>query len=133
MARAESGTVVAVEVLIKKNVVAPVWVGLKFLGAPVHWTATMLIAQKGRAKPAGYLVAHFKEVHHVAGLGGALDLKIVAVIQIKLKQRPNYHDIYRKPHRAPRSGAPVSYNSSPDPRAEETSVSNKTVRKGAVF
>src|SRR5271155_1537716 len=98
MASTESRTVVAVEVFVEQNVIAPMGIRLKFLGTTVHRPPSVLIAQKDSAKPAGYFVAHFKEVHHFAGPGGALDFKIIAVIQIELQQRPNNHDIYRKPH-----------------------------------
>src|SRR5258708_1990065 len=99
MTRAETRTVVAVKVFVEQNVIAPVGVGLKLLGAPIHRPATILVAHKGCGKPIGDLVAHLKEVQHVAGSGWTLNLKTVAVVGVELQQRSNDHDVYRKPHR----------------------------------
>jgi len=51
IARAESRTIVAVEVFVEQNVIAPMRVGLKLLGTSVYRTATQVVAQKGRVKP----------------------------------------------------------------------------------
>src|SRR5215472_14887823 len=43
MARSQAGAVVAVEVLIERDAIAPVGVFLKLFGSSVHWPATVMV------------------------------------------------------------------------------------------
>ena len=44
MACSKSGTIVAMEVFVKKNIVAPVRISLEFLRAAKYWSLAILIA-----------------------------------------------------------------------------------------
>src|SRR5512137_1552109 len=63
---AEASAVVAVEVLVEEDVIAPVRVGLELLGVAVHRASALLVAQEGPAKTIGNLLAHLEEVHELA-------------------------------------------------------------------
>ena len=66
MARTQSGAVVAVEVFVKQNVVAPMGIGLELLRAAVDRTLTLFIPQEDPAEPLRDLLAHLEEVHHLS-------------------------------------------------------------------
>src|SRR5262245_44020124 len=80
VAGAEPGAVVAVEILIEQNVIAPVRVGLELLRAAVHRPPPVLVAQEHPAEPLADLFGDLVEIHHVPGAGGTLDLEVVAVV-----------------------------------------------------
>ena len=65
MAGAQPGAVVAVEVFVEQDVIAPVGIGLELLRAAVDRTPAMLIAQEDPGEPVGDLLAHLEEVHHL--------------------------------------------------------------------
>ena len=66
VARAEPGAVVAVEVLVEEDVVAPVGIGLELLRAAVDGSPAVLVAQEDAGEPVGDLLGHLEEVHHLA-------------------------------------------------------------------
>src|SRR5436189_6464909 len=66
MACAEAGTVVAVEVFIKENVIAPIGIALKFLGPAIDRSSSLFIAQEDTAQAIRDLLADFEEVHHLS-------------------------------------------------------------------
>ena len=72
VARAETGAVVAVEVLVEQQQVAPVRIGLEQLGAPEHGAPPALVAQEGRGQAPADLVGHLEQVQLVARAGRAL-------------------------------------------------------------
>ena len=51
MAGAQPGAIVAVEVFVEEDVVAPVGIGLELLGAAIDGPPAMFIAQEDPAKP----------------------------------------------------------------------------------
>src|SRR5512135_963866 len=53
MAGAEPGSVVAVEVFVEEDVIAPVRIALKFLRAAVDGSPALLVAQEDPAQPVG--------------------------------------------------------------------------------
>ena len=57
VARAKAGAVVAVEVLVEEDVVAPVRVVLELLRAAVDRPAALVVAQEDRAEAVGELPA----------------------------------------------------------------------------
>src|SRR5690349_7649419 len=57
VAGADAGAVVAVEVLIEQDVVAPVGIVLELLGVAVNGSAAVCIAGEGPDKPVGDLLA----------------------------------------------------------------------------
>src|SRR5262245_24794829 len=94
---AEACPVVTVEVFIEKYMVAPVWVGLELLRAAVDRPLAALVTKEYSGQAIGYLPAHLEEVHQVSRAGGALDLEGLAVIGVKLHQRPDDQRIHREP------------------------------------
>jgi hypothetical protein len=60
MAGAQSGAVIAVEVLVEKEVIAPVRIGLENLRTAVHRTLTMLVAPEDACKPRGEVLGHLE-------------------------------------------------------------------------
>ena len=55
MAGANAGAVVAMEVFVKQNEVAPVRVGLKLLGAAIQRALAVRSTMKNSEDPTGYL------------------------------------------------------------------------------
>ena len=53
VAGAEAGAVVAVEVFVEQDVIAPMRVGLELVGAAEHGTAAVLVAKKEPGQAAG--------------------------------------------------------------------------------
>src|SRR4051812_35204762 len=69
MARAQPCSVVAVEVLVEQDQVAPVWIFLEFLRASVNRPPAVSAAQEGAGKAACNLLRHFEERHVPTGSG----------------------------------------------------------------
>ena len=80
MAGADAGAVVAVEVFVEQQIVAPMGIALEFLGAAKHRPPAALVAQKDPGQPIGDFAGDLEQVHQVAGARRALDLEVVAVI-----------------------------------------------------
>ena len=64
MAGAQPGTVVAVEVLVKEDVILPMGIGLELLGTTVDGSPAMLVVQEDPCEPVRDLLTHLEEVHH---------------------------------------------------------------------
>src|SRR5687767_4180831 len=72
VARAEAGAVVAVEILIERNAIAPVRVLLELFRAAEHRPPPRRIAQEDALQAIGDLGGHLEERHQPAGTGGTL-------------------------------------------------------------
>src|SRR5262249_55413092 len=101
MTGAKAGPGVSVKILVKRNVVSPVRVGLKIAVLSPDGTAATLcsVSQKNVRKSAGNLRGNFLQIEHLAGARRALYLQFFAVIQEELVQRADDHVIDRKPDR----------------------------------
>src|SRR5262245_47923192 len=99
VAGAKSGPIVSVKVLVKQDVVAPVWVCLKLVRATVHWPSARLVSQKDICESATDLLGYLIQRHVLSRSGGALDLKIVAVVSVVLQQCTDDQRIDRHPDR----------------------------------
>ncbi len=86
---AQPGTIVAMEVFIEENVVAPEWITLELFRAAVDRSPAMLVAQEDPGEAVRDLFADLKQVHQLAGSRGAFDFEVVTVIQIEVQQRPD--------------------------------------------
>src|SRR5215472_17117157 len=86
VARAETGPVVAVKVLVKEQVVAPVRILLELPGSPKHGPPSILVLQEDAGEPARNLVRHLIKRHLTSGAGRTLDGEVVAVIHVILQQ-----------------------------------------------
>jgi len=89
-ARLMTGTnarsVIAVEVLIKQNEIAPVRIGLKRSTAAIHWTMTRCGFQKYLSQS---LRSGCCQCEHLTRTSGAFNFKGITQIVMKLLQRFN--------------------------------------------
>lgn len=100
MAGTKARTVVAVEVLVEQNVVAPVRVVLEFGRSSIDRPFSLLIAEEDAGQSVLDFLRHLEQVHQFAGTGWAFDLEAIAIVQVVLQQRPDDDGIHRHPHRA---------------------------------
>src|SRR5258705_12876304 len=77
---AQPGTIVAMEVFVEVDVVAPERIVLELFRAAIDGSSAIRVAQENPGEPVGDFPADFEEVHEVAGAGGAFDFEVVAVI-----------------------------------------------------
>src|SRR6267142_1545009 len=84
MARPEPRAVVAVEVFIEQDEVAPVRVLLELAGAAVHRPPAIRVAQEDVGQAARDLLGDLIERHVPAGAGGTFDGEPVAVVEVVL-------------------------------------------------
>src|SRR5215467_4592022 len=97
---AQSGTVVAVEILVEQEVVLPVGVLLELLGAPVHWPRPSFTAQKDARESARQLLRNLIERQVLSRAGRTLDLEVIAVELVQVQQRADQQSVDRHPNRA---------------------------------
>src|SRR5271157_6229244 len=62
VARTEAGAVVAMEVFVEQQMVAPMGIVLEFVGSPVHRTAAGFVAQKDSGQPIGNFPRDLEQV-----------------------------------------------------------------------
>src|SRR5277367_4948302 len=93
----DSGTVIAVEIFIKKDQVLQVRITLKKFGAARDRTASILIANENMHETAGNLGCHFPEILFVAATRRRLDFKVLAVVVVKFLQGFHKEIVQRKP------------------------------------
>src|SRR5258707_6277143 len=70
---AQPGTIVAMEVFVEVDVVAPERIVLELFRAAVDGSSAIRVAQENPGEPVRDFPADFEEVHEVAGAGGAFD------------------------------------------------------------
>src|SRR5262249_30654055 len=104
MAGPESGPVVAVEVLVKQEVIAPMEIFLKLPVAPVNRTLAIRVPEKDPSEPTRDLFSHLEQGSLLPGTRGTFDGEIVAIVQMILKQRPNDQNVHGHPDRSPPVG-----------------------------
>src|SRR5215831_5260834 len=100
MTGAEAGTVVAVKVLVEREVIAPVRILLKLASAPVDWPPAMLVSQKDAGQPARELLGDLIQVHLSARARGTFDGEIIAVVCVILQQAPDDQGVHGHPDRS---------------------------------
>src|ERR1700683_187672 len=88
---------VAVEVFVKRNVLAKVWIRLQLGGLAQHGTISVGVFEKYARQPVRELRSHLFNGQIAAGARRALDAEVVAVIMMKLLQRFDDEEIERKP------------------------------------
>ena len=79
MAGSEPGPVVAVEILVEQNQIAPVRIFLELRACRHRLAVGRLVAQEDAGQPARNLLGHFEQGHLPAGTGRAFHLEVVAV------------------------------------------------------
>ena len=100
MAGSQAGPVVAVEVFVKQQAIAPVRIVLKLAGSSKDGTSSVVIFEEQARQPPRDLLGDLIQVHLPSGSGGALDGKVVAVIAVILQQGTDDQSIDRHPDRA---------------------------------
>src|SRR2546425_1916137 len=99
MARANAGTVVAVEVFIKPDEIPPVGVGLELGDAPVDRPSPVRSAQENAGQASGELSRYVPEGRARSRPGWALDLEAGAVEMVELLKGLDQQVVDGKPDR----------------------------------
>src|SRR5262249_55562480 len=99
VARADRRAGVAVEILVKRNQVAPVRVGLKARVVAEHRPAANGILQEDSCQSLRELRRNLAQRQHAAGAGRTLDAVAVAEIVVELLERFDDQEIDGKPDR----------------------------------
>src|SRR5947208_2087314 len=100
VAGADAGAVVAVEVLIEEDQVAPGRIALELRRAAAHGPAAVLSTEEDPGEPPRELGGHRPEVQHPAGACRARNLHAVAVEVVELLERLDQEVVHREPDRA---------------------------------
>src|SRR5215831_15309997 len=100
MASTEAGAIVAMKVLVEREVIAPMWILLKRAGTPVDWPPAMIVPQKHADQPALDLLGDLIQIHLSARARGTFDREITAVIGVILQQAPDNQGVDRHPDRS---------------------------------
>src|SRR5277367_2580843 len=99
MTRANSSAGVAVKIFVERHVIAPMRIGLKFLGLAEHRPPSVAVAQEDPRKPARKLRRYFPEVLPLPGSRRKFRIESVAQKMVKLLKRFDQKKIHRKPDR----------------------------------
>ena len=86
VAGSDARTVVAVEILVKGNEVAPMRVCLKFFRAAENRPASLLIEEKNAREPLRNIAGYLPKVEHLARIGGAFDFVFITEEEMKFLQ-----------------------------------------------
>src|SRR5262245_41130568 len=97
VAGAKSRPIVSVKVLVKQNVVAPVWICLELVRAAVHRPSARLVFHEDSGEPATDNLGYLIQRHVLSRSRGALDLKTVAIVSVVLQQCTDDQRIDRHP------------------------------------
>src|ERR1700746_3659520 len=100
MAGANSSPRVAVEIFVKQDKVAPVWVGLELFEISKHWSAASFISEKYVRYATRQLARYFPEGHHLSRSGWELNLEVIAEIVMELLQRLDQQVVHGEPNGA---------------------------------
>src|SRR5438128_11232570 len=87
MAGPNSSSRVTVEVLVKPNQIAPMWVGLELFEISEHRPATSLIRKIYASHPARPFARYLPQVHQLSRSSRELDFEVAAEVVVKRLQR----------------------------------------------
>src|SRR5204862_6411158 len=104
MTRAEPCAVIAMEVLIEQDMVAPVRILLKLLRAAVHWPAPSAVEKEDPRQAIRNLLGNLEEIHQFAGTRRAFDLEAIAVVRVEIQEPSDQAEIDGHPDGAPPVG-----------------------------
>ncbi len=97
MTGAQAGAVVSMKILVEQDIVPPVRIALEFLNTAVHGPPPRFIAQEDPSQTVGDFTRHFEQIHLVARAGGALDFKVVAIVEVERQQSADEERVQRHP------------------------------------
>src|SRR5262249_38309595 len=104
MAGAQAGAVVAVEVLVEQDQVAPMRIGLEFSGASVDGASALLVAKEQTREPLGDLSRDLEQGYVLAGARRTLHGELVAVEGVEIQEPADEQHVHRKPDGPPPVG-----------------------------
>src|SRR3954464_11824429 len=104
VAGADAGAVVAMDVFVEQDEIAPVRILLKLCGAAVYRPAAILAPQEDPRKPLAEIFGHFVQRFLLTRPGGTLHTERIAVIKVGLQQSADDQDVDRHPDWAPPVG-----------------------------
>ena len=93
MAGTNAGPIVAMEVLIKQQMVLPIGVILKGLLTPKDWSKAFSIGCENRDNSVREILGNFVEVCHLAAARREFNLEVVAVIRVVDSQGANDREV----------------------------------------
>ena len=99
MAGAQTGTVVAMKVLVEHQQVSPVRIALKRRHASVNRSAAAVVSAEDRNETIGDLFGHLEQGHLASRTGWTLDDETVAVVEVVVEQGSDDEQIDGKPNR----------------------------------
>src|SRR5689334_4215431 len=82
MTRAQARAVVAMEIFVKQDAVAPVRIFLDLLLAAIHWPATVLVFKEDALKAVRDLFGHLVKIHLPPRAGRAFHSKVIPVVTV---------------------------------------------------
>ena len=91
-------SVVAVKVLVKRDIVSPICIFLKLLASSVDRTTPIRVVQENAGEPSRNFLCHFEQRQMVARASCAFHLKAFTIELIKIEQSANQYSIYGHPH-----------------------------------
>src|SRR5271166_2194160 len=100
VARSNSGSRIAVEVLMEQHQVTPVRIGLELFEIAEHRAATIFIAKENVRHAARKFSRDLPQSHHLSRSRWKLDLKVVAQVVMELLERFDQQVVRRKPNGA---------------------------------
>src|SRR5258708_20117110 len=97
MAGANPAPIIAGKILVEENEIETMRIALKKFRAARYGPAAVRIAEKNVNEPPGNFGGYLPEIGFVAGMRGALDFEVFAVIVVKLLQRFHEQIVHGKP------------------------------------
>src|SRR5688572_573121 len=98
------------KVFVKENVIAPMWICLKFFSTSVKRPPPIFIAGKSADQSIADLPANLEQVHQFSRSCRAFDLEVVAIVEVELLKGSKEHHIYRQPYRSAPIGVPAKHS-----------------------
>src|SRR4030088_3276643 len=111
MARAQTCSIVTVEVFIKEDMVPEMRITLEFLSAAKYRSPALLVPQEKAGEPPGQVRSHIGTVHHDARTLGTFHLHLIAEIVMIPLERFDHQKVHRKPDRPAPIGVAAEYSS----------------------
>ena len=97
MAGADSRSRIAMEVLVERQQVAPVWIGLEELIRSEYGPLPAFIAAENADKPARYLVCGILQIANLSGARRAFDFEVSPIVLMKPAKRLDQQVVHRQP------------------------------------
>src|SRR5262245_40248994 len=100
MAGTQAGAIIAVEVLVEQDEIAPMWIFLENARTPVNRPASTSVAEEDAGQTPREILGDLVQIHELAGAGRTLHLEVLAVVHEVVEQRADDQPVDRHPDRA---------------------------------